>query len=65
MQIETKYSYEKIWRATSQNDLLKIIVEEVGDYDPEGVLKYVKESLKKGKIITVGSCGFRTCGEKK
>ncbi len=59
MQIETKYSYEKTWSLTNEADLLKIIAEEVGDADPEGTLVYIKEVIKTGKEITVGSCKFR------
>ena len=59
MQIETKYSYEKIWTLTQEQDLLKIIVEEIGDADALGTLQYIKEAIKNGKEITVGSCKFR------
>ena len=64
MQIETRYSYEKIWTLTQENDLLKIISEEVGDADPQGTLLYIKESIKSGKEIMVGSCKFRKKGTK-
>lgn len=59
MNIQTQYSYEKTWRTTSEQDLLKIIEEEIGDADPAGTLKYIKETVKKGKIITVGDCRFK------
>jgi hypothetical protein len=59
MQIETQYSYEKIWRVTKEDDLLQIIGEEIGDADPKGTLAYVKEAIKSGKVITVGNCRFR------
>jgi hypothetical protein len=59
MHIETQYSYEKIWKITKEDDLLKIIEEEIGDADPKGTLAYVKEAIKNGKTITVGSCRFR------
>ncbi len=59
MKIETKYGYEKTWSLTQEADLLKIIAEEVGDADPEGTLNYIKEVIKSGKEITVGSCKFR------
>lgn len=64
MQIETKYSYEKIWTLTQESDLLKIIADEVGDADPAGTLLYIKESVKNGKELTVGSCKFRKKGTK-
>jgi len=59
MKIQTQYNYEKIWTTTSENDLLKIIAEEVGDADPEGTLLYIKETVKNGKVISVGSCKFK------
>jgi hypothetical protein len=59
MKIQTQYHYEKTWTTTEEKDLLKIIEEEVGDADPEGILMYVKEAIKGGKIISVGSCKFK------
>jgi len=59
MKIQTQYSYEKIWTDTKEEDLLKIILDEVGDADPKGTLLYIKETIKNGKTITVGSCKFR------
>ena len=59
MNIQTQYSYEKTWTKTDEKDLLKIIEEEVGDADPKGTLTYIKEAIKGGKTITVGSCKFR------
>ena len=64
MQIETRYSYEKIWTLTQERDLLKIIADEVGDADPQGTLLYVKERIKDGKEMSVGSCKFRKKGKK-
>jgi len=59
MNIQTQYSYEKTWTTTNEVDLLRIIEEEIGDADPKGTLSYVKQSIKKGKVITVGSCRFK------
>ncbi len=59
MNIQTQYSYEKIWTDTNENDLLRMIEEEIGDADPKGTLTYVKEAIKGGKVISVGSCKFR------
>jgi len=59
MKIQTQYTYEKIWTQTNEDDLLKIIEEEVGDADPKGTLSYIKEAIKNGKTITVGSCKFK------
>lgn len=59
MNIQTQYNYEKTWTITNDVDLLKMIEEEIGDADPKGTLTYVKEAIKGGKTITVGSCRFR------
>ena len=59
MDIQTQYNYEKIWTKTNENDLLRIIEEEVGDADAKGTLLYIKEVLKTGKTISVGSCKFK------
>ncbi len=59
MTIQTQYSYEKSWRDTNEKELLNIIEEEIGDADPAGTLLYVKEGIKSGKSISVGSCKFR------
>ena len=59
MKIQTQYNYEKTWSDTSEKDLLRIIAEEVGDADPQGTLVYIKEAIRNGKVITVGSCRFR------
>lgn len=59
MKTQTQYNYEKTWSDTKEDDLLRIISEEVGDADPKGTLGYIKEAIKDGKTITVGSCKFR------
>ena len=59
MNIQTQYSYEKTWTLTNEKELLKIIEEEIGDADPKGTLLYLKEAIKNGKTISVGSCKFR------
>jgi len=59
MKIVTQYSYEKTWQITNEEDLLKILKEEVGEDAAEGTLTYVKEVCKTGKSITVGSCRFK------
>lgn len=63
MIIQTQYSYEKTWSDTQEKDLLKIISQEVGDADPVGTLVYIKDAIKGGKVITVGSCKFRLKGK--
>ncbi|HUH43501.1 MAG: hypothetical protein WC274_02810 [Sulfurimonas sp.] len=63
MKIETQYNYEKIYRVTSESDILKMIAEEVGDADVQGTLLYIKEAIKNGKVLLVGSCRFREAKE--
>ena len=58
MNIQTQYNYEKIWTTTNEKELLRIIEEEVGD-STSGTLTYIKEAVKKAKVISVGSCKFR------
>jgi hypothetical protein len=62
MNIETKYNYEKTWTITNEKDLLKIIEDEIGGDGADGVLKYIKESIAKGKTVSVGDCKFRKRG---
>ena len=59
MQVQTQYRSEKTWTDTHEVDLLKIIEEEIGDADIKGTLIYIKEAIKKGKVISVGTCKFR------
>ncbi|PHQ90463.1 MAG: hypothetical protein COB42_05100 [Sulfurimonas sp.] len=63
MNIQTQYNYEKVWSDTQEKDLLRIIEEEIGDADPKATLEYVKDAIKNGKIITVGSCKFKIKGK--
>jgi len=64
MKIQTQYNYEKSWTLTSEKDILKIIAEEIGNDDIQGVFIYIKEAIKKGKIISVGSCKFKITQKK-
>lgn len=59
MRIQTQYNYEKTWTITNEKDLLRIIEEEIGDADVAGTLSYIKEVIKTGKTISVGSCRFK------
>ena len=59
MKILTQYVYEKTWRPTTEEDAVRIIEEEIGDADPKGTWKYVKEEISRGKTITVGECRFK------
>jgi hypothetical protein len=57
--ILTQYTYEKQWRPTCETDAIKIIEEEIGDADPKGTWRYVKEEIGKGRTIIVGECRFK------
>ncbi len=59
LQLETQFVKEKQWVPTAHDDALRILKEEVGDADPQGVFDYVLSTTQKGKVITVGSCRFR------
>ena len=54
MKIQTQYNYEKIWTDTSEQELLKIISQEVGDADPDGTSFTFEYSMRK----TSGTKGF-------
>lgn len=59
MQLLTRYITEKRWVPTGRKDALRILEEEAGNADPEGVLEYILEATKNGKVVTVGSCRFK------
>ena len=59
MDIYTQYTYEKKWLKTSQKDALRMIVEEMPESDAEGTLSYIMSEIKKGKVVTLGSCRFK------
>ncbi len=59
MIVQTQFNYEKTWTDTNEADLLRLIKDEVGDADPKGVLEYITEAIKKGKVISVANCKFR------
>lgn len=60
MDIYTQYSYEKKWMKTSSKDALRMIEEEMPETDAQGTLDYIVSEIAKGKVITLGSCRFRT-----
>lgn len=43
---------------TSQKDVLRMINEEMPETDAEGTLSYIIKELKKGKVVTLGTCKF-------
>lgn len=45
-------------------DALRIIEEEAGSADPQGVLEYVLEAVRSGKVITLGTCRFKRASGK-
>ena len=59
IKLKTKYNYEKNWVDTNEKDLLRMIKEEIGDADVKGTLTYLVEATKKGKVVNLGSCGFK------
>ncbi len=59
MTIQTQYIKEKVWIDTNEKDLLRMVEEEIGDADPKGTLEYIKQAIKYGKVITVGTCRFK------
>ena len=58
MDIYTQYTYEKKWLKTSKKDTLRMISEEMPEADAEGTLVYIMGQIKKGKVVTLGSCKF-------
>ena len=54
----TQYTYEKKWTKTSKKDALRMISEEMPEADAEGTFIYIISELKKGKVITLGTCKF-------
>ena len=59
MQLYSRYVYEKRWTLTDEKDVLRIITEELGDFDPRGTLKYILKEITGGKIVAAGECRFK------
>ena len=59
MQLLTRYVTETRWVPTRMEDALRIVEEEAGSADPKGVLEYILDATKNGKVITVGTCRFK------
>jgi len=55
----TQYTYEKKWMKTSNKDAIRMISEEMPDTDAESTLSYILSEIKKGKIVTLGTCKFK------
>lgn len=60
MDIYTQYVYEKKWIKTSQKDALRIIEEEMPETDAQSTLSYILAEIKKGKMVTLGGCRFKS-----
>jgi len=58
LKLYTQYTYEKKWTLTSTKDALRIISEEMPETDAEATLQYIFSEIKKGKIVTLGTCRF-------
>jgi hypothetical protein len=56
----TQYTYEKRWQKTSKVEALKMILEEMADTDAEGTFAYILTETSKGKIVTLGTCRFKS-----
>jgi len=44
---------------TSNKDAICMISEEMPDTDAESTLSYILSEIKKGKIVTLGTCKFK------
>ncbi len=62
--IQTQFLYEKIWAPTTREVALKIIAEEMPQTDVEATLSYLLDSVKYGKVVTLGECRFRAMTER-
>ena len=60
MDILTQYSYEKKWSKTTEKEALRMIEEEMPETDPKGTFTYILSEIKKGKMVTLGGCRFKT-----
>jgi hypothetical protein len=58
LKLYTQYTYEKKWTPTSTKDALRMISEEMPKTDAEATLQYILSEIKKGKMVTLGSCRF-------
>jgi hypothetical protein len=59
MIILTQFINEKRWVATSIDDALKIIQDEMPQTDAKATLDYIISQIKNGKTITLGECRFK------
>ena len=59
-QILTQYEYEKKWTITSHKEALRMIEEEMPETDSKGTLEYIMAEVTKGKVVTLGTCKFKS-----
>jgi hypothetical protein len=59
MIILTQFINEKRWVATSTQDALKIIQDEMPQTDAKATLDYIISQIQNGKTITFGECRFK------
>jgi hypothetical protein len=59
MVVLTQFLNEKRWVATSTEDALKIIQDEMPQTDAKATLDYIISQIKNGKTITLGECRFK------
>jgi hypothetical protein len=59
MVVLTQFLNEKRWVATSIEDALKIIQDEMPQTDAKATLDYIISQIKNGKTITLGECRFK------
>jgi len=57
--ILTKYHYEKVWRATSEKDLNRIIAEELPEAPVADTLAYIISSCKAGETVNFADISFK------
>jgi hypothetical protein len=55
----TRYVHEKQWVPTRREDALRMITEEMPQTDAEATLRYIESEIRRGKTVTLGTCGFR------
>jgi hypothetical protein len=59
MVVLTQFLNEKRWVATSTDDALKIIQDEMPQTDAKATLDYIISQIKNGKTISLGECKFK------
>jgi hypothetical protein len=63
-QLMTQFVYETRWTKVSDEEAIRLINDEMKESDGAGILKYVKEAGRNGKVITIGECRFKLEAQK-